>query len=270
MYYLIFADPTRRSAAESAEADELMSADAGQMAPRESWVGRVFGCCLAPRSGGSMRDPDMGIIRCDDQSSDLNEKTCSGSGRKVASDRGVRGEERRPVEGSRASPLSSGDGTTPKRSTVPASSVCTAPVTKANPFPQRKGRSQTNPTGADLLIYSVEDGPRSHAANVTAGGKVPVPSGPGWQGWPAKVLGPVRGPDRGKTTLVLDLDETLVHSSFRPVGNPDFVIPVEIEGRVVEVFVKTRPFLADFLQYIAGEHEALQGPLQMLGANARR
>ena len=33
-------------------------------------------------------------------------------------------------------------------------------------------------------------------------------------------------------TLVLDLDETLVHSSFRPVPNPDYVIPVEIDGKV--------------------------------------
>jgi len=32
--------------------------------------------------------------------------------------------------------------------------------------------------------------------------------------------------------LVLDLDETLVHSSFKPVPNPDYVIPVEIDGKV--------------------------------------
>eukprot|EP00919_Chromeraceae_sp_WS-2016_P058124 GHVR01137888.1.p1 GENE.GHVR01137888.1~~GHVR01137888.1.p1 ORF type:complete len:151 (+),score=7.61 GHVR01137888.1:28-480(+) len=32
--------------------------------------------------------------------------------------------------------------------------------------------------------------------------------------------------DVGKKTLVLDLDETLVHSSFRPVPNAAFVIPV--------------------------------------------
>ena len=31
---------------------------------------------------------------------------------------------------------------------------------------------------------------------------------------------------------MLDLDETLVHSSFKPVPNPDFIIPVEIEGKV--------------------------------------
>jgi hypothetical protein len=40
--------------------------------------------------------------------------------------------------------------------------------------------------------------------------------------------------DTGKKTLVLDLDETLVHSSFKPVPNPDYVIPVEIDGKVGE------------------------------------
>jgi RNA polymerase II subunit A small phosphatase-like protein len=28
--------------------------------------------------------------------------------------------------------------------------------------------------------------------------------------------------------LVLDLDETLVHSSFRAVPNPDYIIPVQV------------------------------------------
>ncbi len=31
---------------------------------------------------------------------------------------------------------------------------------------------------------------------------------------------------REKKTLVLDLDETLVHSSFEIVENPDYIIPV--------------------------------------------
>lgn len=38
--------------------------------------------------------------------------------------------------------------------------------------------------------------------------------------------------DVGKKTLVLDLDETLVHSSFQPSGSYDLLLPVEIEGQV--------------------------------------
>jgi RNA polymerase II subunit A small phosphatase-like protein len=35
----------------------------------------------------------------------------------------------------------------------------------------------------------------------------------------------------------LDLDETLVHSSFKPIPNPDYIIPVDIDGKVVDVYV---------------------------------
>jgi len=34
------------------------------------------------------------------------------------------------------------------------------------------------------------------------------------------------GDKKGLKTLVLDLDETLIHSSFDPVPNPDYIIPV--------------------------------------------
>lgn len=39
------------------------------------------------------------------------------------------------------------------------------------------------------------------------------------------VIGPLGPGDRGRKTLVLDLDETLVHSSFKPIPAPDYVIP---------------------------------------------
>jgi RNA polymerase II subunit A small phosphatase-like protein len=45
----------------------------------------------------------------------------------------------------------------------------------------------------------------------------------------------------GKKTLVLDLDETLVHSAFKYVSGADIVMPIEIEGRNCEIFVNTRP-----------------------------
>lgn len=35
---------------------------------------------------------------------------------------------------------------------------------------------------------------------------------------------------RTKKCMVLDLDETLVHSSFKPIPNPDFVLSIELDG----------------------------------------
>ena len=46
---------------------------------------------------------------------------------------------------------------------------------------------------------------------------------------------------------MLDLDETLVHSQFKAVKKPDFVIPVDIEGRVCNIFVLKRPGVEYFL-----------------------
>lgn len=53
---------------------------------------------------------------------------------------------------------------------------------------------------------------------------------------------------RGRKTLILDLDETLVHSSFKYVRQSDFVIPVEIDNQSHNVFVIKRPGVDKFLQ----------------------
>eukprot|EP00039_Didymoeca_costata_P033119 m.40761 g.40761 ORF g.40761 m.40761 type:complete len:236 (-) comp9706_c0_seq2:847-1554(-) len=51
-----------------------------------------------------------------------------------------------------------------------------------------------------------------------------------------------------KKCLVLDLDETLVHSSFKPVSNADYVVPIEIDGVEHQVFVLKRPHVDRFLE----------------------
>uniref|UniRef100_A0AAY4ATP1 protein-serine/threonine phosphatase n=1 Tax=Denticeps clupeoides TaxID=299321 RepID=A0AAY4ATP1_9TELE len=66
---------------------------------------------------------------------------------------------------------------------------------------------------------------------------------------PAKYLLPeVSIKDYGKNCVVIDLDETLVHSSFKPISNADFIVPVEIDGTVHQVYVLKRPHVDQFLQ----------------------
>ena len=52
-------------------------------------------------------------------------------------------------------------------------------------------------------------------------------------------------------TLVLDLDETLVHCTTTPIPNPDLVFPVEFNGEKFQVYVLKRPFLEQFLQAVS-------------------
>jgi len=69
------------------------------------------------------------------------------------------------------------------------------------------------------------------------------------------LLGPQKGNEIGKKTLVLDLDETLVHSSFKPVPNADFIVPVEIDNQIHQVYVLKRPGVDQFLISMAQKFE---------------
>jgi len=71
------------------------------------------------------------------------------------------------------------------------------------------------------------------------------------------LLPPVRHQDMGRVCLVVDLDETLVHSSFKPIANADFIVPVEIDGTVHQVYVLKRPHVDDFLQRIGDLFECV-------------
>ncbi|KAJ8385142.1 hypothetical protein AAFF_G00192830 [Aldrovandia affinis] len=82
--------------------------------------------------------------------------------------------------------------------------------------------------------------------------------------------------DQGKICVVIDLDETLVHSSFKPISNADFIVPVEIEGMThqvilerghleartetclaLQVYVLKRPHVDEFLQQMGEMFECI-------------
>ena len=60
-----------------------------------------------------------------------------------------------------------------------------------------------------------------------------------------------------KPTLVLDLDETLVHCTVEPISNADLQFPVVFNGSCYQVYVRKRPFLDHFLEQVAQNFEVV-------------
>ncbi|GAV47438.1 hypothetical protein ZYGR_0H02800 [Zygosaccharomyces rouxii] len=61
----------------------------------------------------------------------------------------------------------------------------------------------------------------------------------------------------GKKCLVLDLDETLVHSSFKYLKGADFVLPVDIDDQIHNVYVMKRPGVDEFLKKVGSLFEVV-------------
>ena len=64
------------------------------------------------------------------------------------------------------------------------------------------------------------------------------------------ILLPAKANDN-KKTLILDLDETLVHSSFtniNPFQKADVTLTVNIEGNFYNIFVLVRPWAVEFIK----------------------
>lgn len=69
------------------------------------------------------------------------------------------------------------------------------------------------------------------------------------------LLPPQSGSAKGKRTLVLDLDETLVHSVFHSCPGADFALKVQLEQGPLDVFVLKRPGVDAFLKAMAAHYE---------------
>lgn len=69
------------------------------------------------------------------------------------------------------------------------------------------------------------------------------------------MLPPQTEEDAGKVTLVIDLDETLVHSSFVPIKDPDFVFTLTRGQYSVTVNVVVRPGAQEMIDKLGEIYE---------------
>ncbi|KAL2543466.1 SCP1-like small phosphatase 5 [Abeliophyllum distichum] len=59
------------------------------------------------------------------------------------------------------------------------------------------------------------------------------------------------------TTLVLDLDETLVHSTLQPCDDADFTFSVNFNSKEHTIYVRLRPHLRDFMDRVSSLFEII-------------
>eukprot|EP00357_Protocruzia_adherens_P002117 CAMPEP_0115014858 /NCGR_PEP_ID=MMETSP0216-20121206/26361_1 /TAXON_ID=223996 /ORGANISM="Protocruzia adherens, Strain Boccale" /LENGTH=559 /DNA_ID=CAMNT_0002384743 /DNA_START=157 /DNA_END=1836 /DNA_ORIENTATION=+ len=115
-------------------------------------------------------------------------------------------------------------------------------VTQVSATPQHASVKHINGPGTINLFAK----PKS--ASKYTGGRMPI-------GKP--LLQTQKDQFKGKKTLVLDIDETLVHSSFKDFEIPDMILPVILEGQRINVQIMKRPGLEEFLNRMMDIYEVV-------------
>jgi len=111
-----------------------------------------------------------------------------------------------------------------------------------NPKPVR---ITINPTGSSPTTTDLNEKDRYGVNSPRMSGKYQPQSGSVYSD--DHLLPPQNEKKKGKKCLVLDLDETLVHSSFKQVPC-DFIVPVKIEDKTYKVYVAKRPHVDEFMR----------------------
>ncbi|KAG6899980.1 hypothetical protein C0993_004748 [Termitomyces sp. T159_Od127] len=122
------------------------------------------------------------------------------------------------------------------------------PPSNASGEDDSEGTSFTEEEDIDGLDEMEDDEDR-----LIMNGGAGIPIGP--DGRPNPLLPPIAPHQAGRKCLILDLDETLVHSSFKSIQQADYVVPVEIEYHLHNVYVIKRPGVDKFLKKMGEIYE---------------
>ncbi|TRM69598.1 HAD-like domain-containing protein [Schizophyllum amplum] len=136
------------------------------------------------------------------------------------------------------------DKTSQKDLPRPSAPQVTAPAT---------GGDESEGTSFDDEDDLIEEEDEEDRLIMNGGAGIPI----GPDGVPRPLLPPLAPVHAGRKCLVLDLDETLVHSSFKAIPNADFVVPVEIEYHWHNVYVIKRPGVDQFLKLMGEIYEVV-------------
>ena len=126
-------------------------------------------------------------------------------------------------------------------------------ITSENNFNGLLIASQTN-TNSPKIVFSVpyshssmnQELPESHQCSEDS-----IPIAPN-----LKIL-PMRTRKTPKLTLVLDLDETLVHSEMILTSNPDYTFKLRVNQTDLTIYVSYRPGLINFLNSVCDLFEVV-------------
>ncbi|KAF8845084.1 NIF-domain-containing protein [Paxillus ammoniavirescens] len=90
---------------------------------------------------------------------------------------------------------------------------------------------------------------------IVRNGGAGIPIGP--NGIPQPLLPPITPEHAGRKCLVLDLDETLVHTTFETTAMTEFIMPVCVDGKWANACVNKRPGVDAFLQKMGEIYEVV-------------
>ncbi|KAJ7733737.1 HAD-like domain-containing protein [Mycena maculata] len=134
-------------------------------------------------------------------------------------------------------------------------SVLHHPEKRDSIIPANDDESDTSFTDdEDMEDVNIDDAQEEEDRLILNGG-AGIPIGP--DGVPKPLLPPISPQHVGRKCLVLDLDETLVHSSFKSIQQADYVVPVEIEFNWHNVYVIKRPGVDNFLKKMGEIYEVV-------------